>query len=177
MKYLLSWILSVNRTLTTASSWLRLTRTIRMPTLRLNIATRYGYHTAAGFVHVRKFSLCRRKIDDKKKTSDINDAQWARIPKKLAKVEKLISNFRKCNYCICFGKKTKFFRMCPIPELYILYLSFQFSSKLPFAWNSHDTLRANWDFVVILCVYFENGVWKSNFAKWILFLKVCTTKN
>ena len=115
MKYLLSWILSVNRTLTTASSWLRLTRTIRMPTLRLNIATRYGYHTAAGFVHVtyESFLYVEGRLMIKKKTSDINDAQWARIPKKLAKVEKLISNFRKCNYCICFGKKTKFFRMCP----------------------------------------------------------------
>jgi len=51
--------------LTTASSRLTLIRTIRMPTLRLDTAIRYGYPVA--FVAVRKFSLHRRKIDGEEK--------------------------------------------------------------------------------------------------------------
>ena len=63
--------------------------------------------------------------------------------------------------------------MLPTLELYLLYLNFYITSKLPFTRNRRDR-----SFIVaVLCVYFENEVCKSNSTKWILFLEASATEN
>ena len=61
-------------------------------------------------------------------------------------------------------------------ELYLLFLSFQFSSKLTFVRNRRALNNNEYFIRIVLCVYLENEVRKFNSAKWILFLGVSITK-
>ena len=62
-------------------------------------------------------------------------------------------------------------------ELYLLYLSFQFSSKLTFVRNRRAVKNNEYFIRIVLCVYLENEVRKFNSAKWILFLGVIKADN